>query len=237
MLGRRVAVWLIIFFTVQIVSFFCVTAHLDLLVVLLMCGLYLAAGIFLFKSVLEMIEQNAREQALCDLQQMELEQLAEIVRQDPKTWKETAVDEPASHCANKVADAVLFQKCRQLKERGIKADVAASLPEPLNIDSADLMSLITNLLDNAMEAAAQCDEDNRKIKFEITVKRNQLLCTCENTTINKERPVKGTSTKTGDHGHGLAIVEAICEKNAGFLTTSISDGWCQTTACMTIREG
>ena len=64
----------------------------------------------------------------------------------------------------KVLNAILAEKVNEAKEHNIKLEVYV---EPLiNLDGikdGDLVSMMGNLLDNALEAAMQCEEGKRKI--------------------------------------------------------------------------
>ena len=61
-------------------------------------------------------------------------------------------------CENQIADVVLSSKAGEAAGRGIRFTVSAPLPPELPVEDVDLMSLLSNLLDNALEAAGQAED-------------------------------------------------------------------------------
>ena len=65
-----------------------------------------------------------------------------------------------SRSGNAVADAVIDFKYAAAREKGIRFDLRIFIPEMLPIDQCDLGIVLGNALDNAIEAAALCPEED-----------------------------------------------------------------------------
>lgn len=122
--------------------------------------------------------------------------------------------------------ALLLQKAVETQKRNISVqyNINSSLNN-LEISPADLISLIGNLMDNAIEALDSTDcskkeillnvfEDNNKIIFEVY--NNEPIIPLN---IQEKIFTKGVSTKEKDcRGYGLAIVQEIVNKYMGNIS-------------------
>lgn len=138
----------------------------------------------------------------------------------------TAIDT----CQNRVADAVLYSKASQAAAAGIPFSVEASLPEQLKIQDTDLMSLLSNLLDNALEATAQAAEP--AVEVSIREKAGSILIYVRNTFAPDLSPDLRRTTKADKlrHGIGHQIVENICRKYSGSFSHTVTGTTFEATA-------
>lgn len=130
------------------------------------------------------------------------------------------------YCAHPVVNAVLCHKMAQARDRNISVEVHLVISSDCGIESADLIGLFSNLLDNAIEACAEVpegawlsltDRHNRGL-YTVTLrnsKRNQPL------TFVDGKPVTQKSDRK-NHGLGLEILEEIAHRYGG--TLSVHDG-------------
>lgn len=129
---------------------------------------------------------------------------------------------------NPVADAVLRDKARLCTERGIPLHVKAELPTSLPIDGVDLCSVLSNLLDNAVNACEKEDKTERYIDLSTAVRSGYLIVKTKN---NAAMGVPAQSNKAASiseaspcHGLGLQILRSIAQRYNGKLETSFEDG-------------
>lgn len=120
---------------------------------------------------------------------------------------------------NSFVDAILPSKTAVCREKNIDFSCSVQPLENIKIDAVDLSSLLSNLLDNAMEAAAQTTEPF--VRLTIT-KYNAYYTICvENSYKGKEflKESMGTliSTKSDKalHGYGTQIISDIAQKYDG----------------------
>ena len=118
-----------------------------------------------------------------------------------------------------VADAVISSKINYASDCNIPFNCEASLPERLPIDEVDLCSLLSNILENAIEACKKVDKPY--IKCNIETIKSQLIIDVENSSNGHYKIKDGrfeTLKKKGVHGIGIKHIEAIIEKYDGIYT-------------------
>lgn len=89
------------------------------------------------------------------------------------------------------------------------------------VSSTDVVSIIGNLCDNAIEYLSTIDKSQRKMSLEITVRNDYRIIMCRNTILSSvlsENPdMKTTKNDETLHGKGLNILRSIAEKYNGSL--------------------
>ena len=120
---------------------------------------------------------------------------------------------------NPVIDTLLEHKLGICRSQDIDFSVkSAPLPAGL-LSERELISLIGNLVDNAIEAACKCDE--RIIKFHSDMVAGQWIMKIVNTKRVEERPLENAMTTTkadkNNHGIGTRIIDKIISKNKGYI--------------------
>lgn len=148
--------------------------------------------------------------------QSELEQYLDDLADD-LTQSDTSVK-----TGNIMADAVLNSKLSVAESRGIRLNVKAHIP-PLPMSDVDLCSVLGNLLDNAIEACAQCEEPFLRIYIDKI--KGQFYLSVQN-SAKEVRRNKGVfcSTKSGEHGFGLFRIDRIAKKYGGYVNRQFEEG-------------
>lgn len=156
-------------------------------------------------------EEHGKEEALALLRQLE----AHI--------KESS---PVCFCPNMIVNVILEEKSRIARSQGIDMDISVPLPKQLSIEKADLCSIFSNLLDNAIHAvqAIPTDDTDRNIRVRAQILAGYCIITVSN-------PLPGApdsrSTDKRDpefHGYGLPILHSIAEKYKGEFTICTDHG-------------
>lgn len=118
---------------------------------------------------------------------------------------------------NKLADAILTDKSETLKEN-IRIDYQGVIPA--SIPNMDLCVILSNSLDNAIEACSECDFPC-VISVIAAVKQGYFVMTVKNPTVNpnsfKDIPPTTKSDKNS-HGIGLMNIKDTALKNDGSLS-------------------
>lgn len=128
---------------------------------------------------------------------------------------------------NVMVDAILNSKLTMIKEKDIRVDATAVVPQDVPFSGIDLSVLIGDLLDNAMEACAQVlDKDERFIRIYIDIVKKQLYISVTNSMDGraKRRGFQYLSTKAGLHGFGLIRIDRIASKYGGFVNRQNEEG-------------
>lgn len=131
------------------------------------------------------------------------------------------------YCDNKVIDAVLHNKMEYAQSLQIEGSVKLVVPETSTIDDIDLMAVFSNLLDNAIDAAAKAREE-KAFSVSSIVKSGFLIIKVDNSgdgsAIEQAQPISTAK----NHGFGLNIIREITEKYDGTFEI-IQDHTCYTT--------
>lgn len=129
-------------------------------------------------------------------------------------------------CANPVAAALLSAKAARCNELGVAWQCRCELPELIGMPSAELCALLSNLLDNAIEAARACVGGEAFVRSRLRVSHGFLAVSVENPY--DPRVATGERAATGDavpeHGWGTRILESLVRARDGELTVSREDG-------------
>lgn len=117
-------------------------------------------------------------------------------------------------------DSILNYKISEAKNLDIEVDLNLCIPSNLNIQAFDLVVIIGNLFDNAIEAVSKLNKD-RKIKVSIELDRNVLYINFSNQYLGNllynNQKLKTTHCDTRNHGLGLESVKKSVEKYNGVI--------------------
>ena len=111
-----------------------------------------------------------------------------------------------------------------------KTEVSTKLivPSKLPLSEIDLGGLITNLMDNAIEACEKIKEGARRIEVPAQVVHSYFVMRISN-TVAEDRRGEAITLKTDKpnkelHGYGSKIVDDIVKKHNGQILRRIQDG-------------
>lgn len=122
---------------------------------------------------------------------------------------------------NFVADAIMNNKADSCEENGIQLIFSGVVPSE-GIQSEDLCTVLSNLLDNAAEACEKLG-GNKQIDVEASVFGGFFVLTVSNPT-NSVKNLKTTKKDKRNHGIGLKNVNRTAEKYDGNVKVDIDNG-------------
>lgn len=141
--------------------------------------------------------------------------------------QESIPDSELNLCENSAVDGVAGHYCLRYKENAIPFSIKLDLPSELPISEMDMCLVMSNLLENALEASLHTDKAKRYIKIETYIHSNNVvLLTVENAfdgTATKKNGVFQSSKRRGD-GVGIQSVRRISEKNGGYCRFTAENG-------------
>lgn len=130
---------------------------------------------------------------------------------------------------NLAIDSILNYKINIALRLSIDVKTKIIINSRLKISDFDLITVIGNLLDNAIEAVSKIEQKtNRHIKLLIFFEKNILRIKCENRCLPNQIHLKDlTTTKTdrGCHGIGLKRVKKAVEKNNGHIHIEVVEDY------------
>src|SRR3989440_8026351 len=132
-----------------------------------------------------------------------------------------------------VLGALLLAKAAIASERGIELRVSNdSVMTRSSLESEDLITLLGNLIDNALDAAATSSEE-RWVSVSVTEQEDELVVKIHDSGsgipegVDGQIFVEGFSTKAGPdrkrRGFGLALVRQVARRNGGDVVV-VNDG-------------
>ena len=130
-------------------------------------------------------------------------------------------------CENRAADSVLGYYCALAKREGIPFSAQIDLPQTLPVDEIDMCLVLSNLLENALEASLRTVPVRRWMKVNAYVHAERLLLMqVENACDGEIKETNGVfrSSKRKGNGIGIQSVRHIAEKNGGASTFACQDG-------------
>ena len=143
-----------------------------------------------------------------------------------------------------VLGALLLAKAALASERGIELRVSDDTVMTRSaLDSEDLITLLGNLIDNALDAAAALQHD-RWVSVSVTEQQGELVIKVHDSgpgvleSLNGQIFQEGFSTKSGPgrkrRGFGLALVRQVARRNGGDVTV-VNDGGALFTVRLPVR--
>ena len=126
-------------------------------------------------------------------------------------------------CENYVVDVILRHFAAIAQREGIRYEVDAAIPETLPIDNADLCTVISNLLENALEACAYVNApgfgaNGKSIRVTVKQVKSSLTILVDNSfdgTVRTRGGVYLSRKRHNREGVGLASARFIAEKYGG----------------------
>ena len=128
---------------------------------------------------------------------------------------------------DETADYLINSKAAAAEADGIRFQAQVEFPRRTNIRSVDLCAILGNLLDNAIEAARQVENPERRT-VALTIRRihQMLVIKVENSfssvPVQENGELKTTKTEGGLHGWGLKSAQTAAEKYDGMVRAGVS---------------
>ena len=127
---------------------------------------------------------------------------------------------------NLMMDAILNSKITIMMNYNINVDFKAILPEKIKIADVDLCVMVSNLLENAIEACLKIPQEQRFIRVFSEVYGSQFYLSIQNSAMenldfNAQNYI---SNKRGEHGFGMKRVQLLVDKYNGFLNLQNEPG-------------
>lgn len=129
---------------------------------------------------------------------------------------------------NEIADAVVNQKYVLAQKNHIKMKVEGTLGKCLHIEQMDLCAVLSNALDNAIEAAQKVeDEEKRFVNLAFKTYRTYLIIEVKNAVkenvVSKKESLPTTKDNKNRHGIGMTSMQTTVEKYKGYMEWHCKD--------------
>ena len=127
---------------------------------------------------------------------------------------------PMQYCEHASLNAVLVYYCDWVRHLGADVDVKAAVPQYININNAELCSMVGNLLENALHASQRLPPEQRQVRVMARMLSPAMLgIVVENNYDGVLKKQSGIlhSTKHEGVGVGLVSIETAVHKYSGSL--------------------
>lgn len=125
---------------------------------------------------------------------------------------------------NEIADAIINEKLSDTKESKVKINVDGNFKE-IYIPAIYICTILSNLLDNAVEAVSTVDESNREILLSTRRTGNFVFLTVKNKTsafVEISDKIETTKSNKEKHGFGITNVRKAVFKCGGEINFNCS---------------
>lgn len=128
---------------------------------------------------------------------------------------------------NRAVDSVIGYYWGSAQQENISFLVQIDLPEALPVDEMDVCLVLSNLLENALEASIRMLDSQRHIKVQAYMHAGHLLLISVENAFNgqvKEKNGVFRSSKRKGNGVGIQSIRRIAAKNGGDSSFQYEDG-------------
>ena len=114
------------------------------------------------------------------------------------------------------------------RSQGVHVDIHVEYPKDCGIDPVDLCTILTNLLDNAIEACVKLPPETER-KITLTIRRIhqfiiiQIANSSMTAPVTKNGIIVTSKKNQSNHGWGLQNVKAAVEKYQGVMDFDYSN--------------
>ena len=138
-----------------------------------------------------------------------------------------------------VVNVMLNQKYQEASDKGIVMTMVSGDLSGLTISEEDIVTLLGNLLDNAIEACEKLS-GNKVIQFKMIIEEGQLVLSIRNPVKDavkiKDNRIVTSKRDKSQHGIGLMNVDSVIWKNNGTSVLKCEDGWFSFAAMIPMDE-
>ncbi len=128
------------------------------------------------------------------------------------------------YCKNEIVNIILSSHEAKINESGIDFRVDIRIPERIDVSDVDITAILSNALENAIQATCMLEKGKRRIEFCMHIGGNKLLLSVKNTFAITPAFTDGLPvSKERGHGIGTQSIRYIVEKLGGNSRFAIED--------------
>lgn len=139
-----------------------------------------------------------------------------------------------SYCRNLAVDALFASKAALCADSDIALNIHADIPFALDIPDVEVCALLSNLIDNAVNAVEGFERERRRIDVSTRAAQGYLAMVVSNPVdhapdAERERARRSAHAFSDDarlreHGWGTSIVESLAKLHGGTVSTECVQG-------------
>lgn len=140
---------------------------------------------------------------------------------------------------NSIVDAIINCKVTICESNNIKLNLKVDKLPELNTSFCEMTTILSNIIDNSIEASLKLKQSEREIVVHIFVYKGYAVFSIKNkfnTVLNIENGiVKTTKQNKSIHGYGLSLIEDTVKKNNGVFNYSYKNNLFDTSVMLPLK--
>lgn len=131
---------------------------------------------------------------------------------------------PVSHTENELVNAILHIQLNRARLLNVYVELdPENVPPRLPLADADLSALLMNVLDNALEACAKLQEEERWLCLRLGGDGGVFFLECTNSAEAGVAMAEGSTKRSRGHGHGLSLLRETAARYGGTVQLERTD--------------
>lgn len=131
---------------------------------------------------------------------------------------------------NKLINVILNEKYKEAREKGVTFVFKVNDLSYINIADIDMVIVLSNLINNALEATEKCSEKLIRMKF--IVEEKQIILSvgnnCKQSILKvNNQIISSKNLNTIEHGYGIGNIIDVIKKYDGEYSICVENGWFQ----------
>ncbi|MDO5151022.1 MAG: GHKL domain-containing protein [Oscillospiraceae bacterium] len=126
-----------------------------------------------------------------------------------------------STSGNVIIDGLINYKLQNALSDKIKVKTEIAVPNQINIETTDLVAILGNLIDNALNALADVPEDRRSLTIKVVFSQERLIIRTSNPYVGevmcKDGKIISAKRNSKQHGYGLNNIAKAVNKYKGYM--------------------
>ena len=136
-------------------------------------------------------------------------------------------EEKLIETGNSVINILINQSIRKASQKHIYITPNINIMQDIQLEDNDLVIIISNLINNAIEHCDTLKKSNKIINFKLESTDDHLLIVCTNpietTIIVENNLIRTTKNNYAEHGFGLKNINRMVDKYDGDISISTDD--------------
>ena len=132
-----------------------------------------------------------------------------------------------STSGNVIIDGLINYKLQNALADKIKVKTEIAVPKQINIETTDLVAILGNLIDNALNALVDVQDDKRSLTIKVVFSQERLIIRISNPyagdVVCKEGRIVSAKQDSRKHGYGLNNIAKAINKYTGYMDIDYSD--------------
>ena len=173
------------------------------------------------KEELQEFRHDMNNQFIALSQLIKSEQYGEAEKQLSRLTSLTKSKIIYSTSGNVIIDGLINYKLQNALSDKIKVKTEIAVPKQINIETTDLVAILGNLIDNALNALTDVPEDRRSLTIKVVFSQERLIIRTSKPYVGevmcKDGKIISAKRNSKQHGYGLNNIAKAVNKYKGYM--------------------